>query len=155
MENVLGLGGPVTTIAIAHIVALLVYTLSLWGSAKIIGDEAKLLDFFIIVAIAGVFGLILDLLASAFLHDVTSLGAVISIVVLFVLLSRWMGFLKALFICFIAHFLRLGLFNGLLWIFARLTAVPPPRWRNRSTLANDHHLTGRIDFSLSILPISS
>ncbi len=117
MENVLGLGGPVTTIAITHLVALVVYTLSLWGSAKIIGDEAKFFDFLIIVAIAGVFGLILDLWEWAIDHE-TGIGGVISIVVLYVLLMRLMdiSFLKALLICFIADCLREGLYRALLWL---------------------------------------
>jgi hypothetical protein len=67
-------------LAVVFIVSLLIYTVSLWLGAKITKTDAKFLELLIVAGIASVFGLI-----------PAPLGPLLSIIVLFVLLYRWIG----------------------------------------------------------------
>ena len=99
------MGSPLVFL-FSFVLGLLVYTLSLWISAKLLGDEGKFLEFLIIAAIAAVVGLI------------PFFGGWISIVVFFCLLQRLMDIrlLKSIVICTLAFLLRFGLIQGLVWL---------------------------------------
>jgi|RhiMetdeSRZDD1v2_1073273.scaffolds.fasta_scaffold3358130_1 hypothetical protein len=79
-------------------VGLIIYSLSLWLGAKMIGDEGKWLEFLIIAAIASAVSLI------------PYFGGLISILVFFILLNKLMDIdvLKGIVICALAFCFRLG-----------------------------------------------
>jgi len=103
----------VAEFVLPFVVGLAVYSFSLWIAARILGDEGRFLEFLVISAIASVVGLI------------PGFGGILSLVVFFVLLSKFMDIelLKAILICAMAFVIRFGVIQLLFLAFGDDGAV--------------------------------